>query len=195
MELLIPIPLVISLSRLAGERERIAAGVAAAIMIGTIFLSGSRGGMLAILVEFAVARNSVGSPEKSRPNRHRRRSFCHRADRLADLAGRKRTDRARLQRIGWKPAAKSRVECGSPSTAMPSTCSAISQCWAGDSELSRSSTPSSDPSTPTSSSTRPTTTICNYWRRWGFLGFAAMIWFLIVLYRNALRKIGNWMSD
>ena len=54
MELLVPIPLVISLSRLAHEKERIAAGVAAAIMAGTIFLSGSRGGMLAIFVEFVV---------------------------------------------------------------------------------------------------------------------------------------------
>jgi O-antigen ligase len=29
----------------------------------------------------------------------------------------------------------------------------------------------------------------------GVLGFATMIWFLVVLYRHALRKIGNWMSD
>ena len=49
MELLVPIPLVLSLSRLVHEKERIAAGVAAAVMVGTIFLSGSRGGMLAIL--------------------------------------------------------------------------------------------------------------------------------------------------
>lgn len=54
MELLAPIPLVISLSRLADEKTRIAAGTAAAIMVGTIFLSGSRGGMLAIFVELAV---------------------------------------------------------------------------------------------------------------------------------------------
>jgi O-antigen ligase len=29
----------------------------------------------------------------------------------------------------------------------------------------------------------------------GLLGFATMVWFLIVLYRRALRKIGNWVSD
>jgi len=50
MELLIPIPLVISLSRLSSEKVRIAAGIAAAIMVGTVFLSGSRGGMLATRV-------------------------------------------------------------------------------------------------------------------------------------------------
>jgi len=54
MELLVPIPLIISLSRLASDRIRIAAGIAAAIMVGTVFLSGSRGGMLAIFVELAV---------------------------------------------------------------------------------------------------------------------------------------------
>ena len=54
MELLIPIPLVISLTHLAHEKERVAAGIAAAIMTTTVFLSGSRGGMLAILVEFAL---------------------------------------------------------------------------------------------------------------------------------------------
>lgn len=54
MELLVPIPLVICLTRLAQQRERIAAGVAAAVMVGTLFLSGSRGGMLSILVEITV---------------------------------------------------------------------------------------------------------------------------------------------
>jgi len=29
----------------------------------------------------------------------------------------------------------------------------------------------------------------------GLLGFAMMVWFLIVLYRSARRKIDNWMSD
>lgn len=54
MELLVPIPLVISVSHLAHEKTRIAAGIAAAIMVGTIFLSGSRGGMLAIVTELAI---------------------------------------------------------------------------------------------------------------------------------------------
>jgi len=54
MELLVPIPLILSLSHLAHEKSRIAAGIAAAIMVGTIFLSGSRGGMIAIFVELIV---------------------------------------------------------------------------------------------------------------------------------------------
>jgi O-antigen ligase len=54
MELLVPIPLVLSLSHLAHEKARIAAGIAAVVMVGTIFLSGSRGGMIAIFVELIV---------------------------------------------------------------------------------------------------------------------------------------------
>ena len=54
MEMLVPIPLVISLSHLAHEKARTAAGVAAAIMVGTVFLSGSRGGMLSVFAELAV---------------------------------------------------------------------------------------------------------------------------------------------
>ena len=54
MELLVPIALVNALGHLTHEKERFVAGVAAAIMTGTIFLSGSRGGMLAIFVELVV---------------------------------------------------------------------------------------------------------------------------------------------
>jgi O-antigen ligase len=54
MEMLLPIPLVLSLTRLAHSKERIAAAVAAAIMAGTIFLSGSRGGMLALFGELIL---------------------------------------------------------------------------------------------------------------------------------------------
>jgi O-antigen ligase len=54
MEMLVPIPMVIAVSHLAPEKTRIIAGTAAAVMVGTIFLSGSRGGMLAIFVELAT---------------------------------------------------------------------------------------------------------------------------------------------
>ena len=54
MEMLVPIPLVASLSHLATTKERIAAGAAAALMASTIFLSSSRGGMLAFVAELVV---------------------------------------------------------------------------------------------------------------------------------------------
>jgi len=54
MEMLVPIPLVFALTNYArGPRKRLAA-LAAAIMATTIFLSGSRGGMLAFTVEMCV---------------------------------------------------------------------------------------------------------------------------------------------
>jgi O-antigen ligase len=54
MELLVPIPLVLALTRLASSKTRAAAAAAAAVMVGTIFLSGSRGGMLAIVTELVI---------------------------------------------------------------------------------------------------------------------------------------------
>jgi O-antigen ligase len=54
MELLIPVPLVVALSHIASPKLRAAAASAAAIMVGTIFLSGSRGGMLAISAELIM---------------------------------------------------------------------------------------------------------------------------------------------
>jgi O-antigen ligase len=54
MEMLVPIPLVLSLTKLASAKTRAAAAAVAAVMAGTIFLSGSRGGMLAIVVELII---------------------------------------------------------------------------------------------------------------------------------------------
>ncbi|MFZ0144075.1 MAG: O-antigen ligase family protein [Candidatus Sulfotelmatobacter sp.] len=54
MEMLVPIPLVLALTQLASPRARTAAAAAAALMVGTIFLSGSRGGMLAIVAELVI---------------------------------------------------------------------------------------------------------------------------------------------
>jgi O-antigen ligase len=54
MEMLAPIPLVLSLTRLASTKARAAAAATAAVMVGTIFISGSRGGMLAIVAELVI---------------------------------------------------------------------------------------------------------------------------------------------
>jgi O-antigen ligase len=54
MEMLVPIPLVLSLTRMASTKTRATAAAVAAVMAGTIFLSGSRGGMLAIIAEFII---------------------------------------------------------------------------------------------------------------------------------------------
>src|SRR5271155_3407046 len=54
MEMLVPIPLVLSLTRLASSRTRAAAAAASAVRVGIICLSGSRGGILAILAELII---------------------------------------------------------------------------------------------------------------------------------------------
>lgn len=54
MEMLAPIPLVVALTRMAPPKVRAVAGAAAAVMVGTIFLSGSRGGMLAISAQLLL---------------------------------------------------------------------------------------------------------------------------------------------
>lgn len=54
MEMLTPFPLVLATTRFSdGNRKLIVAGIAA-IMAGSVFLSGSRGGMLALVVEIIV---------------------------------------------------------------------------------------------------------------------------------------------
>jgi O-antigen ligase len=54
MEMLVPVPLVFAFSRYARGRQRWAAASAAAFMGATIFLSGSRGGMIAFALQVAV---------------------------------------------------------------------------------------------------------------------------------------------
>ncbi len=54
MEMLIPIPLVASLTHLVERPRKMLALGAAAVMASTIFLSGSRGGMIAFLVQITV---------------------------------------------------------------------------------------------------------------------------------------------
>ena len=52
--MLIPVPLVFAFSRFGNQRDRWIAASAAAFMAATIFLSGSRGGMVAFAVEIAI---------------------------------------------------------------------------------------------------------------------------------------------
>jgi O-antigen ligase len=54
MEMLVPFPLVLAASRFTRGTRQLAAASIGALMAGTIFLSGSRGGMLAFAVEMAV---------------------------------------------------------------------------------------------------------------------------------------------
>jgi O-antigen ligase len=66
MEMLIPIPLVAALSHLVQRPRKMLALGAAAVMASTIFLSGSRGGMIAFLAQMALLGVFLIGRRKSR---------------------------------------------------------------------------------------------------------------------------------
>jgi O-antigen ligase len=66
MEMLIPIPLVISLADNVRDSRRALAALAAAVMASTIFLSGSRGGMVAFGTQMALLAGFLITRRKNR---------------------------------------------------------------------------------------------------------------------------------
>jgi O-antigen ligase len=198
MELLVPIPLVISLTRLTYQKERIAAGIAAAIMAATVFLSGSRGGMLAIFVEFVVL--------------------------AAVLVRQRRTVRIAISVVAFVVVLASLLTWlgGAQFTERISSISRETRA-----EISGGTRLSIDRDTLRMFRQKPVlgwglgsfpvvypqfrSFYTNFFvneahddcvqllAEMGSLGFATMVWFLIVLYRRAIPKIGvqsgNWASD
>lgn len=194
MELLIPIPLVISLSRLAHEKERIAAGIAAAVMTGTVFLSGSRGGMLAILIEFAVLGVLLARQKKGIRIAIGVGAFAivlvglltwlggkQLAERVSTISTEARSELSGGMRLtidrdavhmfrerpvtGWG--------LGAFPTVYPQFRSFYTTFFVNEAHND----------------------YLQLLVETGLLGFGAMMWFLIVLYRSALRKIGDWTSE
>lgn len=66
MEMLVPVPLVLSLFHYVSHSRRALAASAAAVMASTIFLSGSRGGMVAFVVQMAVLSTFLIGRHKGR---------------------------------------------------------------------------------------------------------------------------------
>jgi O-antigen ligase len=66
MELLVPVPLIFALTRRANGPRKIFAGLTAGLMASTIFLSGSRGGMLSLVVQIAFLATVVIWQKKGR---------------------------------------------------------------------------------------------------------------------------------
>jgi O-antigen ligase len=194
MELLVPIPLVMSLSRLAPEKERIAAGIAAAVMVVTIFLSGSRGGMIAIFVEMVVfvivllrQRKSVGIAVAAGAFAIVLVSLLgwlggkELTSRVSSISSETRTElsggmRLSIDRdafgmfrdkpvLGWG--------LGTFPVVYPQYRSFYTNFFVNEAHNDYLQL------------------LCEM----GFLGVGTMVWFLIVLYRRAIPKIGNWMSD
>jgi len=194
MELLVPIPLVLSLTRLAEDKERIAAGVAAAIMVGTIFLSGSRGGMLAIFVELAVLAVMLVRQKKGIRIAIGLAAFAivlvsmltwlggkELTTRISTISAESRTeisggmrssiDRDAIRMFRNRPALGWGL--GTFPTVYPQFRSFYTNFFVNQAHND----------------------YLQLLAEMGILGFGTMLWFLIVLYRRALPKIGSWMSD
>ena len=194
MELLVPIPLVISFSHLTHEKERIAAGVAAAIMVSTIFLSGSRGGMLSIFVELAVLTAIL-----FRRKRHVRlgiaaalfllllvgivtwlggkelttRLSTISSEAHGEISGGTRIsiDRDTLRMFAQKPILGWGLGCFP--VVYPQFRSFYTNFFINEAHND----------------------YLQLLAEMGLAGFAIMLWFLIAMYRRALSKIGNWNSE
>jgi O-antigen ligase len=199
MELLVPIPLVVALTRVADELQRIAAAVAAAIMVATIFLSGSRGGMLAIFVELAVLAVILLRRKKGVPFALGRvaiglvafavvlvtmltwlggkeltaRVSSISTESRAEISGGMRfsidRDGIRMFRqrpvLGWG--------LGTFPVVYPQFRSFYTNFFVNEAHDD----------------------YLQLLTEMGLLGFATMLWFLVVLFRHAWPKIANWTSD
>ncbi|MGA2019083.1 MAG: O-antigen ligase family protein [Candidatus Sulfotelmatobacter sp.] len=201
MELLVPIPLVLSLSRLVGERERIAAGIASAIMVATVFLSASRGGMIAIFVELVIFAVILLRQKVPFVGRHRRMRFAvniaaflivlvslltwlggkQLVSRVSSISTETHTelsggmrlsiDRDALRMFRIKPVLGWGL--GTFPTVYPQFRSFYTNFFVNEAHNDYLQL------------------LCEM----GLLGFGTMVWFLIVLYRRAIPQVKNWMSD
>ena len=194
MEMLVPIPLVFSLTHGARGPRKIMAGIAAALMASTIFLSGSRGGMLAFVVQIALLAVIVVWRQKSSKLTVALATFLvigvglvlwlgggELAQRLAtihtetktELSGGMRLDidrdalkmAARRPLLGWGLGVFPDVY---PEFRSFSTNFFINEAHNDYLQLLVEV---------------------------GGLGFAVMLWFLWTLYRTALKKLNNWTED
>ncbi len=193
MELLVPIPLVLSLSGLASSKNRAAAAAVAAIMVATIFLSGSRGGMVAIVAELLflavllIKQKSglraaigigvflvvvvglltwVGGGELSK-------RFATLGPSHAELSKDNRFD---INRDGLKMFLKRPVlgwGLGTFPVVYPQFRSFYTNFTINQAHND----------------------YLQLLVEMGLLGFATMVWFLLTLYKSAIKKIGNWTNE
>jgi O-antigen ligase len=201
MELLVPIPLVLSFTRLAGEKERLASGIAAAIMVVTIFLSGSRGGMIAIFIELVILAVLL---VRQRVEFVRQKKGLQIAVSLAAFV------LVLVSLLTWLGGKELTSRVSSISTETRTELSGGMRLSI-DRDTFRMF--EQKPILGWGLGTFPTvypqfrTFYTNFFvnaahndylqllSEMGLLGFGTMIWFLVELYRHALPKIGNWMSD
>lgn len=193
MEMLLPIPLVLCLTRLAHSKERIAAAAAAAVMAGTIFLSGSRGGMLALFGEFIVLAVVLVKQRRDLRTAVGLGVFLLVVVGLLTWLGGDELLRrlATVETAHTDLSAEMRLQINRDGLRMFWSKPVLG--WGLD------SFPVVYPQFRSFYTNFFVNQAHNDYLQllieMGVLGFATMLWFLIVLYRSALRKIGNWTSQ
>jgi O-antigen ligase len=194
MEMLTPIPLVISLSRGVPGPRKLLAALAAAVMASTIFLSGSRGGMVAFAVQMFLLTAFLIKRRKSWKTIFALGAFLIIAlgllawlggdelvDRVASIhtpvhaelpgATRLKMDRDALNMFAQKPV--SGWGLGVFGEIYPQFSSFSSNLPVGMAHND----------------------YLQLLAEMGLLGFAAVLWFLLTLFRSALKKLKHWPLD
>lgn len=194
MELLIPIPLVLCLTRLVEGPRKTLAIVAAVVMASTIFLSGSRGGMAAFTVQMALFCAFLIKRKKSRTAAVGLGAFLVVAAALAGwVGGGQLTERL------------SSIETETRSELSGGTRLAIVR----DGIRMFAVRPIAGWGLGTFPDVYPkyrsfyTNLFVNQAHNdyvqllveTGALGFAVMLWLLFVAYRHGIRRVGNWQTD
>ena len=194
MEMLVPIPLVIALSKLTDQRQRAVAAAAGAIMAGTIFLSGSRGGMIALLVELTILGILLVRQKKGMRTAVTVGLFsvivvgvlvwvggAELSQRIATMMSASHSDitnsmRMNLNRDGIRMFLKRPVlgwGLGTFPIAYPEFRSFYTNFFVNEAHDD----------------------YVQLLVEMGALGFATMLWFLIAAFRSCLGKLGNWSTD
>jgi O-antigen ligase len=194
MEMLIPVPLVFAFSRFGNQRERWIAASAAAFMAATIFLSGSRGGMIAFAVEIAVFLTLVFRKRQKKNiaillgafllislamivwtggHEVKARIATFAADKHSDIATdiRLQIDRDILRMVRHRPMLG--WGQGTFADVYPRFRSFYSDCLVNAAHND----------------------FLQVLAETGLIGFGIMIWFLAITLRNAVRKSSKWTSN
>jgi O-antigen ligase len=194
MEMLAPIPLVFSLTRFARGPRRTVAVVAGAMMASTIFLSGSRGGMAAFAVQMAVLAAVLIRRHRGRKTAlalgvflvvvvgvlawlgggelsKRMATFHTEARRELSGGMRMAVNRDGLKMFGRKPLLGWGL--GVFPDIYPQFRSFSTNFFVNEAHND----------------------YLQLLIEMGALGFTAMLWFVLAMYRGAITKLGNWPED
>jgi len=196
MEMLVPIPLLLSLQDHIQDQHRKMAIAAASVMASSIFLSGSRGGMAALLVQLVVLAAFVLRRNKKKIGRSAMALGLFAViviGLLTWLGGSEVVKRLATihQETQTELSGGTRVDMDSDAMKMFSQKPVLG--WG------LGAFPDVYPQFRSFSTNFFVNAAHNDYLQllveMGVLGFVAMLWFVVAMYRGAIRKVGKWTSD